>query len=160
MKVIKSTSELSESLRIYREGNKIIGFVPTMGALHAGHMSLIEAARAACDIVVASVFVNPTQFDNKEDLEKYPRTLENDAALLESHSCDYLFAPSVDQMYPADYSNKYKFDFQNLTNTMEGEHREGHFEGVAEVVGRLLEIVRPHKMFMGQKDFQQVAVVI
>jgi len=159
MKVIDKVIELRKLLDTPDVKDKIVGFVPTMGALHDGHMSLIEAAKKECDIVVASVFVNPTQFDNAEDLEKYPRTLEKDASLLEKHDCDYLFSPTVDEMYPADYSNKYKYDFANLTNTMEGEHRDGHFEGVAEVVGRLLEIVKPDKMFMGQKDFQQVAVV-
>lgn len=138
-----------------------IAFVPTMGALHAGHMALIDAARSKYDVVVASIFVNPTQFNEASDLAVYPRTPEADAALLEQHGCDFLYLPSVDDVYPngEDHSLTAQLDFGTLTSRMEGANRPGHFDGVAQVVSRLLEIVRPHVLVMGQKDYQQVAVV-
>lgn len=135
-----------------------IGFVPTMGALHAGHMALIEQAKKVCDIVVASVFVNPTQFNNPDDLLKYPRTPEKDAELLECHGCDVAFFPNVEAVYPAGYETP-KLDLKGLDTVMEGAFRPGHFDGVVQVVNRLFELVQPTKAFFGLKDFQQVAVI-
>ncbi len=136
---------------------RTIGFVPTMGALHQGHLSLIESAKKACDICVCSIFVNPNQFNDKEDLKKYPRTPEADIALLEGAQCDVLFMPSVDEVYPEAIHTKYNFGY--LDSILEGAHRPGHFNGVAQVVRRLFEIVQPHKAFFGSKDYQQVMVV-
>lgn len=138
-----------------------VAFVPTMGALHAGHAALIDAARVAYDVVVASVFVNPTQFNEAGDLDAYPRTPAADAALLETHGCDFLYLPAVADVYPDgdDRSRTAALDFGSLTARMEGANRPGHFDGVAQVVSRLLKIVRPDVLVMGQKDYQQVAVV-
>lgn len=158
MKIVQLTSDLQENLQIYREKGAVIGFVPTMGALHAGHMSLIKQAREMCDVVVASVFVNPTQFNNPEDLKLYPRTPEADAALLESNGCDIAFFPSVSEMYPEGWI-KPAVDLAGLDLVLEGKFRPGHFEGVVEVVSRLFDLVKPDKAFFGMKDFQQVAVV-
>lgn len=135
--------------------------MPTMGALHAGHMALIDAARAAGDIVVASIFVNPTQFNESSDLAAYPRTPEQDAGLLEAHGCNFLYLPEVADVYPEgeNHSNTANLDFGSLTARMEGANRPGHFDGVAQVVSRLLEIVSPDVLVMGQKDYQQVAVI-
>lgn len=134
-----------------------VGFVPTMGALHEGHVSLVERARQTCDTVVVSVFVNPTQFNDKNDLANYPRTEEADLGLLEAAGVDFVFAPSVAEVYPE--SDTRVFDFGGLDRVMEGEHRPGHFNGVGQVVSRLFEIVRPHKAFFGEKDFQQLAII-
>lgn len=130
-----------------------------MGALHAGHMSLIKKSTGLTDLTVASIFVNPTQFNDKGDLKKYPRTLEKDAKLLARHGCDYLFAPSAKQVYPNGDKQTVELDISHLTQYMEGPNRPGHFEGMIQVVHRLLEIVRPDKLFMGQKDFQQFSIV-
>ncbi|AMM50941.1 pantoate--beta-alanine ligase [Rufibacter sp. DG15C] len=134
-----------------------IGFVPTMGALHEGHLSLLKAAKEQNDVVVCSVFVNPTQFNNAEDYKLYPRLLVEDAEMLAQVGCDVLFAPSAAEMYlkPA----KLTFDFGSLENVMEGAHRPGHFNGVATVVSKLFHLVRPHQAFFGQKDLQQFAIV-
>jgi pantoate--beta-alanine ligase len=134
-----------------------IGFVPTMGALHEGHLSLLKAAKAQNDVVVCSVFVNPTQFNNAEDYKLYPRLLLEDAEMLAQVGCDVLFAPSAAEMYlkPA----KLTFDFGSLETVMEGAHRPGHFNGVATVVSKLFHLVRPHQAFFGQKDLQQFAIV-
>lgn len=138
-----------------------VAFVPTMGALHAGHMALVAAARATADVVVASIFVNPTQFNEASDLASYPRTPEADAALLAAHGCDFLYQPEVADVYPQGPSASlaHNLDFGSLTERMEGANRPGHFDGVAQVVSRLLEIVRPDILVMGQKDYQQVAVI-
>lgn len=138
------------------EGAKI-GFVPTMGALHNGHISLVKKALAECDKVVVSIFVNPTQFNDKNDLKNYPRTLEQDLALLEKNGCDLVFAPSVEEMYPEPDTRV--FDFAPLDVPMEGAHRPGHFNGVGQVVSRLFDIVEPHAAFFGEKDFQQLAII-
>lgn len=132
-----------------------------MGALHEGHMALVDAARAKYDVVVVSIFVNPTQFNEANDLAVYPRTPDRDAALLEAHGCDFLYLPAVEDVYPhgKDYNLTSGLDFTELTSRMEGANRPGHFDGVAQVVSRLLEIVRPAALVMGQKDYQQVAVV-
>jgi len=130
-----------------------------MGALHQGHMSLIRKSEEENDISIASVFVNPTQFNDKKDLDKYPRDLKKDAKMLSANGCDYLFAPSVRQVYPKDGVPKIKIDLSHLTNTMEGPNRPGHFEGVVEVVHRLLSIIEPDNLYMGQKDFQQFTII-
>ena len=134
-----------------------IGFVPTMGALHEGHLSLVEKAGVLCDIVVVSIFVNPTQFNDPSDLANYPRTLESDMKLLSGKHCDCVFSPLVGEIYPV--PDKRRFDFGNLETVMEGRFRPGHFNGVAQVVSKLFEIVEPDKAFFGQKDFQQLAIV-
>jgi len=138
-----------------------VAFVPTMGALHDGHMALISAAVASHDLVVASIFVNPTQFNEASDLTAYPRTPEADAALLKAHGCDLLYLPEVRDVYPGgtDKSLTAALDFGSLAARMEGANRPGHFDGVAQVVSRLLEIVLPDTLVMGQKDYQQVAIV-
>ncbi len=135
------------------------GFVPTMGALHAGHLSLIEQAREKCDVVISSIFVNPTQFNDKKDLDRYPRTLEADIKLLESSSCDVLFIPTVEEIYPHGQELHKKFDFGIIDKVLEGSKRPGHFDGVAQVVSRLFEIVQPGMAFFGQKDFQQCLII-
>ena len=137
---------------------KTIGFVPTMGALHYGHISLVSSAMSQCDITIVSIFVNPTQFNNSDDLLKYPRTLEADVELLSTINCDAVFAPSVEEMYPKN-RDSIQLDLGNLVNLMEGKFRPGHFDGVVDVVSRLFEIVKPTKAFFGLKDFQQVSVI-
>jgi pantoate--beta-alanine ligase len=151
-----------KALKIYlsnfKAQNKTIGFVPTMGALHQVHLSLIKKAQQKTDIVVVSVFVNPTQFNRQEDLIKYPKTLKNDIKLLETISCDVLFNPSVEEIYSENIISE-KFDFDGLEHKMEGEFREGHFDGVGTVVKTLFEIVSPNKAYFGQKDFQQLKII-
>lgn len=144
----------TEALR--RQGLRI-GFVPTMGALHEGHLSLIRAAKAQNDVVVCSVFVNPVQFNNAEDYKLYPRLLDADAQLLAQEGCDVLFAPAAEEMYRQ--KAKLTFDFGELERVMEGAHRPGHFNGVATVVSKLFHLVAPHQAFFGQKDLQQFAVI-
>ncbi|WP_291857445.1 pantoate--beta-alanine ligase [Marinilabilia sp.] len=157
MELIKTRQELDDRRSQLRKENKSVGFVPTMGALHQGHLSLVEAAGKHCDVVVVSIFVNPTQFNDPGDLERYPRDLEKDMQLLENTPCELLFAPSVKEVYPE--SDTRTFDFGQLDRVMEGKHRPGHFNGVAQVVSRLFEMVGPHKAFFGQKDFQQLAII-
>jgi len=151
-----------QALKVYlskiKAQNKTIGFVPTMGALHQGHLWLIKKAHQKNDIVVVSVFVNPTQFDKKEDLINYPKTLDNDIALLESVSCDVLFHPSVAEIY-GEHTVSEKFDFDGLEDQMEGKFREGHFDGVGTIVKTLFEIVGPNRAYFGQKDFQQLQII-
>lgn len=148
---------ISETQDFLKKQNKSIGFVPTMGALHAGHISLIEKSKAENELTVCSIFVNPTQFNNPEDLKKYPRTLETDCKMLESAGCDVVFAPSAEEMYPT--LPAMKFDFGNLETVMEGKFRPGHFNGVGIVVAKLFHIVKPQKAYFGLKDLQQVAVI-
>ena len=136
-----------------------IGFAPTMGALHDGHLELIRMAKRDGCVAVASIFVNPTQFNDPRDLEKYPRTPEKDAALLMTADCDVLFIPSVEEVYPPDKNFTIDLDFRALDKVMEGEFRPGHFKGMATVVHRLLDIVRPDRLYMGQKDYQQLSIV-
>lgn len=155
MLIFESVSSLQQYLQ--ENANKSIGFVPTMGALHNGHLSLIDASQKKCDLTVCSIFVNPTQFNKKEDLEKYPRNVEQDLRLLEQQRCDVVFLPTVEEMYD-DYTFK-EFDFGALGNVMEGEHRPGHFNGVANVIQRFFEIINPTYAFFGEKDFQQLAIV-
>ncbi|HEY6047267.1 MAG TPA: pantoate--beta-alanine ligase [Pyrinomonadaceae bacterium] len=148
---------MSVARRLRREENRAIGFVPTMGALHEGHLSLIHEARARCDVVVVSVFVNPTQFGPAEDFSAYPRDLTRDASLLAEYNVDYVFAPPVEEIYPPGFSTY--ISVEGLTDKLEGASRPGHFRGVTTVVGILLNIVRPDFAFFGQKDAQQAIVV-
>lgn len=157
MKIYKTTKGLENALQKLRAESKSIGLVPTMGALHAGHLSLVKRCVEENDVCVVSVFVNPTQFNNQTDLEKYPRTLEADAALLAGAKCSILFAPSVKQIYPKPDTRV--FDFGQLDKVMEGVHRPGHFNGVGQVVSRLFDIVKPGKAYFGEKDYQQLAII-
>ncbi len=134
-----------------------IAFVPTMGALHAGHISLIQLARKRADVVISSIFVNPTQFNNPNDLVKYPRTLEKDIEMLQNGGCNALFAPNVEEIYPK--LQKGHWDFEALSSRLEGHFRPGHFDGVCTVVKKLFEIVTPDIAFFGEKDFQQLAII-
>ena len=143
-----------------KEANKTIGLVPTMGALHAGHASLVRRAVAENNVCVVSVFVNPTQFNNKEDLAKYPRNIERDAELLSSIGAHFVFAPTPEEMYSAEEMNTtFAFDFAGLDQVMEGKMRPGHFNGVVQVVSRLFYLVQPDKAYFGEKDFQQLAII-
>ena len=143
--------------RLRREENRTIGFVPTMGALHEGHLSLIHEARAMCDVVVVSVFVNPAQFGATEDFKAYPRDLTRDSALLAEYNVDYVFAPTVEEMYPAGFSTY--VTVEGLTDKLEGAARPGHFRGVTTVVAILLNVIKPDFIFFGQKDAQQAIVI-
>jgi pantoate--beta-alanine ligase len=156
MEIIKDVAHLQKALKQHRSG---YGFVPTMGALHEGHLSLVKAALKKSPIVVVSIFVNPTQFNEQSDLDNYPRTLEKDAKLLESVGVKYIFAPGVNVVYPKDVDTTVNIDLGKLDDVMEGEFREGHFTGVMQVVNRLLEIIKPSWIFMGQKDFQQFSII-
>ncbi|MFI3278054.1 MAG: pantoate--beta-alanine ligase [Rikenellaceae bacterium] len=155
MKIFESVAELRAALCGVRAG--VVGFVPTMGALHEGHISLVECARAECSVVVVSIFVNPTQFNDKGDLKSYPRTPDVDCQMLEAAGVDYVFMPTVEEIYPQEDNRC--FDFGVLESVMEGATRPGHFNGVAQVVSRLFDIVAPNKAYFGQKDFQQVAII-
>lgn len=159
MKTLKTVKGLQRNLTNSSKGKKSIGFVPTMGALHEGHLALVKRAKEENDIVVVSIFVNPTQFNDKEDLIKYPRNTKSDQEKLRSVKCDYLFLPSVKTIYPRGTDVKVQFDFCGLDREMEGAFREGHFDGVAQVVKRLLDIVKPNNLYMGQKDFQQFTII-
>lgn len=159
MKVVTSVVELKRELDKYRLNGKKIGFAPTMGALHSGHISLIEAAHKNRNVSVCSIFVNPSQFNNAEDLHKYPRTLKADQKLLKRAGLDILFAPPVDEIYPKGLNTKLLLDLRGLDKVMEGKFRPGHFEGMVQVVKRLLDIVQPDSIYMGQKDFQQFTIV-
>lgn len=155
METITNSEELRRALGSRNRSG--IGFVPTMGALHAGHRSLVERARRECATVVVSVFVNPTQFNDKTDLKNYPRTPEADLRLLEEVGADYVFMPSVEEVYPEPDTRT--FDFGMIDKVMEGATRPGHFNGVAQVVSRLFNLVKPAKAYFGEKDFQQIAVI-
>ena len=157
--VIESVDALSKRIEEYRENEKTIGFVPTMGALHEGHISLVRKAKRENDIVIISVFVNPTQFNDKKDLEKYPRTLDADVELLVPHGVSIVFAPGMHEVYPKGVELGSDSDLGGLDEYMEGAFRPGHFKGVAQVVKRLLEIVTPDRLYMGQKDFQQFSII-
>lgn len=157
MKVLYTIKDIKEELAKVRSENKTVGLVPTMGALHKGHISLVAKAKTQCDVVVVSVFVNPIQFNNQHDLETYPRTLDEDVEKLRNADCDIVFAPTVEEMYPTQPTEKYSFGI--LEAVMEGIRRPGHFSGVAVVVRRLFDIVEPNKAFFGEKDFQQLAII-
>jgi pantoate--beta-alanine ligase len=157
MIVVTTTDKLHETLSLFRREGRSIGFVPTMGALHAGHVSLVKQCVADNDVSVVSIFVNPTQFNDKNDLIHYPRTLDADLNLLEPVGVTVVFAPGVEEVYPQEDIRK--FDFGMLDKVMEGKHRPGHFNGVAQVVSRLFDLVKPIRAYFGEKDFQQVAII-
>lgn len=157
MITINSVSELRETVSKFRNEGKTIGLVPTMGALHEGHLSLVNRCRKENDVVVVSVFVNPTQFNNKEDLRTYPRTEEADRALLESAGCDIAFMPTVEEIYPEPDTRV--FALGRVAEVMEGAMRPGHFNGVAQIVSKLFMFVEPDRAYFGEKDFQQIAVI-
>lgn len=157
MRIIEKRSELLQLIEDYKKSDKTIGLVPTMGALHEGHVSLVRQAKQDNDLCVVSVFVNPTQFNNKEDLDKYPRDIARDARLLETEGADIVFAPTVEEVYPEPDTRQ--FDFGQLDKVMEGKFRPGHFNGVAQVVSRLFDIVKPDRAYFGEKDFQQLAII-
>jgi len=160
MQIIQDKASLQAFVVKQRQEGKSIGFVPTMGALHQGHLSLIEACRAENEIVICSIYVNPTQFDNKTDLAKYPKNLHSDATLLVDASVDILFAPEDDEMYPEGLETiSSTISFGKLESVMEGKHRKGHFAGVGLVVSKLFHIVKPDRAYFGQKDLQQYAVI-
>ncbi|MFI3327940.1 MAG: pantoate--beta-alanine ligase [Rikenellaceae bacterium] len=155
MKIVNSVAELRAFLDNFDQSQ--VGFVPTMGAIHEGHLSLVRRAKEACGVVAVSIFVNPTQFNDPKDLERYPRQLQSDCELLEGVGADVVFAPSVEEIYPE--VDTRVFEFGTVDAGMEGASRPGHFNGVAQVVSRLFDIVLPAKSFFGEKDFQQVAVI-
>ena len=157
MKVLRTVGELRQAMESHRNASQTIGLVPTMGALHAGHLSLMERSCRDNDITVASIFVNPTQFNNATDLKTYPRTEEKDCALLEKAGVDYAFVPSVEEIYPEPDTRV--FDLGAVAEVMEGAMRPGHFNGVAQIVSRLFSYVNPTRAYFGEKDFQQIAVI-
>ena len=159
MILFKKVSDLKKFVEAQRLMGKSIGFSPTMGALHSGHMALLHTSQAQCDISIVSIFVNPTQFNDPEDLKKYPRTEGNDLAMLDKEGCDIVFMPGVDDIYPKNLPETPKLDLEGLDKVMEGAFRPGHFDGVVQVVKRLLDIVAPDKLYMGQKDFQQFTII-
>jgi pantoate--beta-alanine ligase len=157
MRIIETITDVREALAAHRSVR--IGFVPTMGNLHDGHLSLVRASRAACDVTVVSVFVNPLQFGPNEDFEAYPRTLQDDAALLERSGVDILFAPSELEMYPTGREGHTLVAVPRLANILCGEHRPGHFDGVGTIVLKLFNIVAPSRVFFGEKDYQQLTLI-
>jgi len=157
MELLQTAAALQTKTEFWRQQGLRIGLVPTMGALHEGHLQLVRAAAAENDVVVVSIFVNPTQFNNPDDFRLYPRLPEADTALLEPAGCTALFMPSVKEMYPA--PTVLRFDFGQLEHVMEGAHRPGHFNGVATVVSKLFHLSRPHRAYFGQKDLQQVTII-
>lgn len=157
MELIQTVHELRAKLDVLRKAGKTIGLVPTMGALHAGHASLVKRAVAENDVVVVSDFVNPTQFNDKNDLIKYPRTLDADCKLLESCGVTFVFAPSVEEIYPEPDTRS--FSYAPLDTVMEGKFRPGHFNGVCQIVSKLFLIVEPTRAYFGEKDFQQLAII-
>lgn len=159
MLIIKEAGELTEFVARAKNNGRSIGFVPTMGALHAGHLSLVERCVAENDVAIVSVFVNPTQFNNPQDLATYPRTEDADARLLAKAGVAAVFMPSVEAVYPNGTERDHEFDLGMAAEVMEGRHRPGHFQGVAQVVSRLFLLVRPDRAYFGEKDFQQIAVI-
>ncbi|MDR2915777.1 MAG: pantoate--beta-alanine ligase [Tannerella sp.] len=157
MKIIHSINDLKDSLAKEREAGRTVGLVPTMGALHDGHLSLVKQCKQENDVCVVSIFVNPTQFNDKNDLKAYPRTSEKDCELLKPIGCDYVFAPSEEEMYPEPDTRI--FNLGSVAEVMEGVYRPGHFNGVAQIVSKLFDIVMPDKAYFGEKDFQQIAVI-
>jgi pantoate--beta-alanine ligase len=157
MVIVKTIAEAQSACAQLRGEDRVLGLVPTMGALHEGHLSLVRAARAACDTVAASIFVNPTQFGPNEDFSKYPRTFDDDCALLERDGVDLIFAPTVEQMYPVGASTFVVVE--GVSDRLDGTSRPGHFRGVTTVVSKLFHITGPHKAFFGQKDAAQVAIL-
>lgn len=159
MKVIETNDELRKFIQALKKEGKTIGFVPTLGALHEGHASLIRKSKRTSDATICSIFVNPTQFNDPKDLEKYPRTIERDSELLEGLHTDILWLPGKEDIYPEGLDTSVDVDFGDLFTVMEGAHRPGHFDGVVQVVKRLLDIVEPTHLYMGQKDFQQFSLI-
>lgn len=159
MFVFQTHHELQQYLNTRRQIGESIGFAPTMGALHAGHLDLIRHSKTQHACTVCSIFVNPTQFNDPKDLEKYPRTPEKDLAMLESVGTEVVFMPRVEEIYPPDLDTRLNLDLGHLDKVMEGAFRPGHFQGMAQVVKRLLDIVQPNALYMGQKDFQQLSIV-
>jgi len=157
MKIVHTIKELQAELTMLKTQGKMVGLVPTMGALHAGHASLVKRSVKENDVTVVSVFVNPTQFNDKNDLLKYPRTMDADCKLLEANGCSFVFAPSVEEMYPEPDTRQ--FNFAPLDTVMEGAFRPGHFNGVAQIVSKLFDAVKPHRAYFGEKDFQQLAII-
>ncbi|HCD9235279.1 TPA: pantoate--beta-alanine ligase [Elizabethkingia anophelis] len=158
MEVLRNRQSLSDYIAAVKKEGKKIGFAPTMGALHDGHMSLYKEARKDNDIVISSVFVNPTQFNNPDDLKKYPRTEENDIAMLEKAGVDAVYIPTIEDIYPAKAESKH-YDFGGIENEMEGKFRPGHFDGVGTVVSELFRQVQPDNAYFGEKDYQQLAII-
>lgn len=160
MKVINKTSDLQAIIKQFKNDGKSIGLVPTMGALHKGHLSLVKNSISNNDITVVSIFVNPTQFNNPNDLASYPRTVEKDLELLQTVGCDVVFAPEADDIYSkSETDSRFEFDFEGLDNVMEGKFRPGHFNGVVQIVSKLFDLVRPNRAYFGEKDFQQLAII-
>ena len=159
MKTLLHISDLQKELRASLDGNKSIGFVPTMGAIHSGHISLIKRSKQENDITVCSIFVNPIQFNSEVDLTGYPRMIEQDSKALIREEVDFLFAPDVVEMYPPGEETQLDIDFGRLDKVMEGKHRPGHFKGVAIVVNKLFDIVKPSRAYFGSKDFQQLTII-
>ncbi len=160
MKIVHTKAELTQEIDSALSAHKSIGFVPTMGALHAGHGALVQRCSNENDFTVVSIFVNPTQFNNSDDLQKYPRTLERDAEMLAPLGCSLVFAPTPDEMYSSEEMiHTFTFDFAGLDAVMEGKFRPGHFNGVVQVVSKLFDMVRPHRAYFGEKDFQQLAII-
>lgn len=157
MKILSTIKQIKDEIQVLRRNGKTIGLVPTMGALHNGHVSLVKQSVADNDITFVSVFVNPTQFNDKNDLAKYPRTLDADCELLKKNGANYVFAPSVDEIYPKEDTRI--FSFPPLDTVMEGIYRPGHFNGVCQIVSKLFDIVTPDKAYFGEKDFQQMAII-
>ena len=160
MILFKKSNELAEWLESQRSNGLKTGFCPTMGALHAGHLSLIDTCRKVNDITIASIFVNPAQFNDPRDFEKYPSTLEQDIDKLEESGCDILFVPSVTEIYPGGFAKNKHYDLGFLETVLEGKYRPGHYQGVCMVMERLLKIIMPHHLYLGQKDYQQCMVII
>lgn len=159
MFIVKRVRHVQEWVAAQKKESRHVGFVPTMGALHSGHISLVELSRRHADVTIVSIFVNPRQFNDPEDLKKYPRPIEEDLRLLHSAGADAVFLPEVEDIFPEGESHEIEFDPGPAAMTMEGKFRPGHFKGMAEVVYRLLEITSPDKLFMGQKDFQQFSII-
>ena len=159
MKIVRKIDELRELVKVEKQADRSVGFVPTMGNLHDGHIQLVRRAGSDCDLVVCSIFVNPLQFGANEDLDRYPRTLDEDVAKLEAVGCDLVFCPLVSEMYPNGLELQTKVVCPVMTDTLCGASRPGHFDGVTTVVAKLFNIVQPHYAFFGLKDFQQIAVV-
>jgi pantoate--beta-alanine ligase len=157
MQVYKTTESLRTGLSLHRNKNTSIGFVPTMGALHEGHLSLVRTCLNSDNITVVSIYVNPTQFNDPNDLKNYPRNIESDLALLRSVDCHVVFVPDDQEMYPEPDTRT--FDFDEMGTIMEGKYRPGHFNGVAQIVTRLFDIVQPDRAYFGQKDFQQLSII-
>ncbi len=157
MIVYRTKEDLTRHLTLVRREKNSIGLVPTMGALHLGHISLVEKAKSENDVVVVTIFVNPTQFNDPGDLESYPRTLDRDLDMLQKQDVDLVFVPSIKEMYPE--NDKRIFDLDPLDKVMEGKHRKGHFNGVAQIVSKLFLLTHPHRAYFGQKDFQQLTII-